>query len=220
MVSDVPLKNAHNSRRNCFSLRSCARRQWKAVRSEIAHTNLSRRDNSAERHLHSEPIRGGALVGAQNCDGRRCVECAELVPRERCENRCTLIDEYPRRRTFDRILESSGWYRPRCNYIDAFKLIISFGTGEHSVKHKMSMPLIGNGIVFTGVGDLFAALFLAHSATQPSLKDAFEHTIATLQAVLKNTVQFIPLGEKNFLSPVIFVCILSFSLQKILPRKM
>lgn len=51
------------------------------------------------------------------------------------------------------------------------------------------IPVIGDDIVFTGVGDLFAALFLAHSATKSSLAEALEYTVATLQAVLKNTLK-------------------------------
>lgn len=53
------------------------------------------------------------------------------------------------------------------------------------------IPVIGDDIMFTGVGDLFAALFLAHSATKPSLAEALEFTVATLQAVLKNTMKAI-----------------------------
>lgn len=44
---------------------------------------------------------------------------------------------------------------------------------------------------FTGTGDLFAALFLAwmHKSNN-DLKDSLEKTIATLQAVLKRTLQY------------------------------
>lgn len=51
--------------------------------------------------------------------------------------------------------------------------------------------MIGETIVFTGVGDVFAALFLAHSATKSSLAEALEYTIATVQAVLKTTLNAI-----------------------------
>lgn len=51
--------------------------------------------------------------------------------------------------------------------------------------------MIGNDVVFTGVGDLFAALFLAHSATKSSLAEALEYTIATVQSVLKTTLNAI-----------------------------
>lgn len=60
--------------------------------------------------------------------------------------------------------------------------------------------MIGDGIIFTGVGDLFAALFLAHSSTKPTLSEALECTIATLQAVLQNTFDAIAPGEKTFLT--------------------
>lgn len=67
--------------------------------------------------------------------------------------------------------------------------------GKESVRHTIAIPLIGDGIIFTGVGDLFAATFLANSTLKASLKEALELTIATLQAVLKNTVNAIPIGE-------------------------
>lgn len=61
-------------------------------------------------------------------------------------------------------------------------------------KYTLKMPLIGNGIIFTGVGDLFAALFLAHSSTKPKCK-ALELTVATLRSVLRNTLNAIPAGN-------------------------
>lgn len=56
------------------------------------------------------------------------------------------------------------------------------------------MPTIGDGIAFTGVGDLFAAVFLAHSTSKSNLSEALEYTVATLQAVLKNTLKSISLS--------------------------
>lgn len=67
--------------------------------------------------------------------------------------------------------------------------------GDLQTRHSIRIPLIGDGIVFTGVGDLFAALFLAHSTTKPTLNEALEYTIATLQAVLKNTLTGINNGN-------------------------
>lgn len=67
-------------------------------------------------------------------------------------------------------------------------------------KYAISIPIIGNGIAFTGTGDLFAALFLAHSHGQSDLGVAFEKTIATLQAVLWNTWNRIPEGTSPSLS--------------------
>lgn len=63
------------------------------------------------------------------------------------------------------------------------------------LKISISIPLIGNGINFTGTGDLFAALFLAHSYNNTDLTKALENTVATLQAVLKNTFKRIPEGK-------------------------
>lgn len=60
---------------------------------------------------------------------------------------------------------------------------------------------MGSGIQFTGVGDLFASLFLAHTATKSSLSEALEYTIATLQKVLQNTLNAIPEGW--FILPLI-----------------
>lgn len=62
-------------------------------------------------------------------------------------------------------------------------------------RHTISIPTIGDDIVFTGVGDLFAALFLAHSTTNSNLHEALEYTVATLQAVLKNTLEAM---QQNF----------------------
>ncbi|XP_068139917.1 pyridoxal kinase [Drosophila tropicalis] len=51
----------------------------------------------------------------------------------------------------------------------------------------------GKNLVFTGTGDLFASLFLAHSHTE-DVTTAFEKTIASLQAVIKRTVASLPEG--------------------------
>ena len=50
----------------------------------------------------------------------------------------------------------------------------------------------GNHITFTGTGDLFASLFLAHNHFQTNVQTAFEITISSLQAVIKRTIQSIP----------------------------
>lgn len=65
-------------------------------------------------------------------------------------------------------------------------------------RHSIEIPVLGDGIVFTGVGDLFGALFLAHSTTKSNLCESLEYTVATLQAVLKNTLNAIPIGEQAF----------------------
>ncbi|SPP77476.1 pyridoxal kinase [Drosophila guanche] len=50
----------------------------------------------------------------------------------------------------------------------------------------------GKDLVFTGTGDLFASLFLAHSHTCEDVGEVFEKTIASLQAVIKCTVAALP----------------------------
>lgn len=57
---------------------------------------------------------------------------------------------------------------------------------------SMCIPKQGNGVNFTGTGDLFASLFLAHSTLAPNLKTAFENTVASLQSVIYNTIQRMP----------------------------
>lgn len=47
-------------------------------------------------------------------------------------------------------------------------------------------------LFFTGTGDLFASLFLAHSHASGDVTEAFEKTIATLQAVIRRTVEQMP----------------------------
>lgn len=71
---------------------------------------------------------------------------------------------------------------------------IAFIAETQRTKYTISIPILGNGIRFTGTGDLFAALFLAHSYKTKELGEAFENTVATLQAVLKNTLKRIPEG--------------------------
>lgn len=58
----------------------------------------------------------------------------------------------------------------------------------------MNIPKQGGGVNFTGTGDLFASLFLAHSTLAPTLKEAFENTIATLQSVIGNTIRMMSDG--------------------------
>ncbi|XP_002093335.3 pyridoxal kinase [Drosophila yakuba] len=52
----------------------------------------------------------------------------------------------------------------------------------------------GKDLVFTGTGDLFASLFLAHSHGSKDIANVFEKTIASLQAVIKRTVASLPGG--------------------------
>lgn len=77
------------------------------------------------------------------------------------------------------------------------KAFLSHKGVSEQLKYTVTIPVIGDGIVFTGAGDLFAALFLAHSASKATLREAFELTIATLQSVLKNTLKSIPERDRN-----------------------
>lgn len=70
-------------------------------------------------------------------------------------------------------------------------MVLFIRTGDTKTRHSILIPTIGNDIVFTGIGDLFAALFLAHSTTKSTLAEALEYTVATIQAVLKNTLKSI-----------------------------
>ncbi|KAH0556543.1 pyridoxal kinase, partial [Cotesia glomerata] len=54
---------------------------------------------------------------------------------------------------------------------------------------KLDIPKIP--LSYVGSGDLFAALFLAHSTLQNNLKEALEKTINTLHAVLLNTMEHV-----------------------------
>lgn len=62
-------------------------------------------------------------------------------------------------------------------------------TGGQTKRLKIEIPKLKGS--FTGTGDLFAALFLAwmHRSNN-DLKEALEKTIASLQAVLKRTLQY------------------------------
>lgn len=53
---------------------------------------------------------------------------------------------------------------------------------------KIEVPKIP--AVYTGSGDLFAALFLAHSYLQDSVKSALENTLNSLHDVLLKTYEY------------------------------
>lgn len=59
-------------------------------------------------------------------------------------------------------------------------------------KFSIEFPKLGDGTDFTGTGDLFAALLLAHNALQSDPVKAFELTISTVQSVIKNTIKHVP----------------------------
>lgn len=55
------------------------------------------------------------------------------------------------------------------------------------VGYKVQIPLIP--VIFTGTGDLFAALMMAWLHTDKDLKTAFDKTMSTLQLVIKRTYE-------------------------------
>lgn len=61
--------------------------------------------------------------------------------------------------------------------------------GNKTTRLKIEIPRLNSS--FTGTGDLFAALFLAwmHKSDN-DLKQSLEKTVASLQAVLKRTLQY------------------------------
>ncbi|XP_063699852.1 pyridoxal kinase [Culicoides brevitarsis] len=61
---------------------------------------------------------------------------------------------------------------------------------NESQQYILSIPKV-EGIRFTGTGDLFAALFMAH-ASEKDVGEAFEKTIASLQAVIRRTYESVP----------------------------
>lgn len=65
-------------------------------------------------------------------------------------------------------------------------------THGQPLRLTINIPKQGDGVSFTGTGDLFASLFLAHSTLTDDMKAAFERTVATLQAVIGNTVARMP----------------------------
>lgn len=75
--------------------------------------------------------------------------------------------------------------------------LVSHKNGSNSQRCRMVIPKQGNGIRFTGTGDLFASLFLAHSSlTKFDMCATLERTIASLQAVITKTLMYIPEDAK------------------------
>ncbi|KAL9931050.1 pyridoxal kinase [Glossina fuscipes fuscipes] len=70
----------------------------------------------------------------------------------------------------------------------------TFLSKKNGPRFALNIPKQGSSISFTGTGDLFASLFLAHSYRKQSdqLGYALERTVATLQAVIKRTIAEIP----------------------------
>lgn len=86
---------------------------------------------------------------------------------------------------------------------DSLLAIVSHKHGSSTQRCRMIIPKQGNGIRFTGTGDLFASLFLAHSTlTKFDIYATLEHTIASLQAVIAKTLTFVPEEVKSGKVPV------------------
>lgn len=81
--------------------------------------------------------------------------------------------------------------------------------GNVQQRYSLTIPRQGTNLNFAGTGDLFAALFLAHTSLSPNIKVAFEYTVATLQSVIANTIQRTPEGKRRseFNRNMIFVFI-------------
>lgn len=68
----------------------------------------------------------------------------------------------------------------------------AFLSKRNGPRYAINIPKQGSNISFTGTGDLFASLFLAHSYKTNNLGSALEHTIASLQAVIRRTIESMP----------------------------
>lgn len=68
----------------------------------------------------------------------------------------------------------------------------AFLSKRNGPRYALNIPKQGSNISFTGTGDLFASLFLAHSYNSNNFGSALEHTIASLQAVIKRTIETMP----------------------------
>lgn len=69
---------------------------------------------------------------------------------------------------------------------------LSHKNGNHQEKYQLEVPILGNGMRFVGTGDLFTALFFAHSYLTNDYGKALEKTGASLQSVIKNTIASLP----------------------------
>uniref|UniRef100_A0A336MVE1 Pyridoxal kinase n=1 Tax=Culicoides sonorensis TaxID=179676 RepID=A0A336MVE1_CULSO len=79
---------------------------------------------------------------------------------------------------------------------DELLAYLSYKQGSDEQKYRLSIPKV-EGIRFTGTGDLFAALYLAHSSNIDDKGKAFENTIASLQAVVRKTFETVPKEVKE-----------------------
>lgn len=83
----------------------------------------------------------------------------------------------------------------------SIKSFLSIKTNLVNDQYTIEVPILGNGLRFGGTGDLFAALFLAHSEISNSFSVALEKTSATLHEVIKNTLHEMPNEVLNFQRP-------------------
>ncbi|ETN59031.1 pyridoxal kinase [Anopheles darlingi] len=77
---------------------------------------------------------------------------------------------------------------------DTLLAFVSYRSASGTERYRLAIPKQGNNLVrFTGTGDLFASLFLAHSTlTNFDMGTTLERAIATLQAVITKTLSYIP----------------------------
>lgn len=85
---------------------------------------------------------------------------------------------------------------------DTLLAFLSHKNGNHQEKYQIEVPILGNGMRFVGTGDLFTALFFAHSQLTNEYGEALEKTSATLQAVIRRTVESLPNDVKKNKRPV------------------
>lgn len=74
--------------------------------------------------------------------------------------------------------------------------LLAFLSQKNGSRCILRIPKVGNRIQFTGTGDLFAALFLAHSYNS-NYGEALEKATATIQVILKRTVNAISSDSLN-----------------------
>ncbi|XP_058063555.1 pyridoxal kinase [Anopheles bellator] len=77
---------------------------------------------------------------------------------------------------------------------DTLMAFVSHCAAAGIERYRLAIPKQGNNIIrFTGTGDLFASLFLAHATlTKFDMGTTLERAIATLQAVITKTLSYIP----------------------------
>lgn len=95
------------------------------------------------------------------------------------------------------VISSSDCKSTESPGVEQLKAFISKRNGP---RYVLDIPKLGSkNMSFTGTGDLFAALFLAHSHQMDGdrLNVALERTVATLQSVIQTTIRSMPEDVKN-----------------------